>query len=216
MRPTVFARLFLLCIAVPLAGCPRTPTYVAQPEAITASGDFVQATSGMKFPDHVDDFRRVAATLYDKDGLDVSAGYNLMDPTAPVIATVYVYPAPPLVSIGSPADVIAAARVQLCQDEFARRKAEIAHAHPDAVLLGEQDFTLPRKNGPFPGKKASYEFDYLFGGTRLRAASELYVFCYVAERWAVEYRFTSPRDAASADKISSFMSGLPWTISGGS
>ncbi|HXI87413.1 MAG TPA: hypothetical protein VNH64_08140 [Parvularculaceae bacterium] len=167
----------------------------------------------MVFPEQVDDFHRVAIRRYDKDGLDISAGYNLMDPRTPVIATVYVYPAPPLVSIGSPAYVVASAREHLCSDEFARRKAEIVNAHPGARLLNEGDFTFPRDGESVAGKKATYEFDGLFDGIRLRVSSELYVFCYIANKWAIEYRFTSPSEAPSHGKIEMFMNDLPWTIS---
>lgn len=212
---TCLRNIVVLCLAVPLSGCPSVPTPLSQPEALQASGVFVQAASGMTFPDQVDDFRRVAVTRYDKDGLDVSAGYNAVDPRAPVAATVYVYPAPSLVSIGSPAAVIASAREHLCADEFARRKAEIVHAHPDAQLLDQGDVGLPRPSGPFPGKRARYAFDEVFGGAPQRVSSELDVFCYVGEKWAMEYRFTSPQNAASAGKISQFMADLPWTVASG-
>ncbi|MGH7036332.1 MAG: hypothetical protein ACREFL_21610 [Stellaceae bacterium] len=138
-----------------------------------------------------------------------------MDSHTPVVATVYVYPAPPLRSIGSRADVVDSAREHLCQTEFARREAEIVHAHPDAQLINEEDFALARERGPVKGKKARYELDELFSGTRLRVSSELYVFCY-ADKWALEYRFTSPRDAPTNEKIAQFMRDLPWTISRGS
>ena len=157
---------------------------------------------------------------FDKTGLDVGVGYNQTDPAAPVAATIYVYPAPPLISTGSPASVIAAARQRLCKGEFERRKAELAAAHPGAALVEEKDVLLQRGGRQVAGKRAIYDYEAQFGGkftgpftgVRVPVSSQVYVFCYVGGKWAIQYRFTSPRAVGSSGVIASFLADLPWTI----
>ena len=147
----------------------------------------------------------------------MGAGYNLLAPGWAVAATVYVYPAPSLISIGSPSDVVASAHATLCKTEFERRKGgELIGAHPGARQIGEKDAPLPQGGPPLPGKMAAFEYDDLFAGARLPLHSELYVFCYVGGKWAFEYRFTSPRNFAATEAIAALMMKLPWTVPPGS
>lgn len=60
---------------------------------------------------------------------------------------------------------------------------------------------------------ATFEYDDLFAGQQQALRSELYVFCYVGEKWAFEYRFTSPKSVDATATISAFMAALPWTVS---
>lgn len=78
------------------------PHYLAQPERLAVRGAYVHTASGITMPESIAGFQRDAVFRYDEDGLDVSAGYNLVTPSQHIAATVYVYPAPSLVSIGSP------------------------------------------------------------------------------------------------------------------
>jgi hypothetical protein len=183
---------------------------LAQPEFIQVVGPFTHR-SGMVFPPSVGDVPRVSVLRYNDEETDVSAGYNLITPTGRLVATIYIYPAPPLTSIGSPASVTASARAKLCQDEFSRRKYEISRVNVGARLVGEQEISFRRGDGNFPGKKAVFEYDASLGGQRQPVHSELYVFCYVGDQWAMEYRFTAPRGIDTAE-ISRFMDALPWTI----
>jgi hypothetical protein len=45
--------------------------------------------------------------------------------------------------------------------------------------------------------------------------SQLYLYCDVAGKWIVKYRFTAATSFASAEPIAGFMRALPWTISPG-
>ena len=166
----------------------------------------------MSFPASVGEFRRVTLVRYDADELDVSAGYNWGSQATEIVATVYIYPAPSLISIGSPPDVVASARTTLCNGEFERRKKEIVASHPGAMLISEGDVPTPQPGPTIPGKIASYEYEDAFQGVRQRLHSELYVYCYVGGKWAFEYRFTSPKDFPARDAISNFMAGLTWTV----
>jgi hypothetical protein len=146
---------------------------------------------------------------YDVAGADVSAGYNFRSPNSTIVATVYVYPAPPLVSIGSPSDVVQSARATLCNSEFARRKNEITAAHRDARLLSEGNAVRPHSGPPVLGKVAEYEFS---APNREPLRSGIFVYCYIGDKWAFEYRFTSQKFPDASEQISAFMKALPWTI----
>jgi hypothetical protein len=80
-----------------LCGCPTTRGTLAvvplsDPVSISVEGEYVHPKSGMRFPSRVRDFHRVDLVRYDRDGLDVSAGYNLHRGLGGVAATIYVYP----------------------------------------------------------------------------------------------------------------------------
>jgi hypothetical protein len=184
---------------------------LARPEMVQVVGPYTHAASGMVFPSAIGDVSRVSVFRYNDEETDVSAGYNLSTPTGRLVATVYIYPAPPLTSIGSPANVVSAARAKLCQDEFTSRKTEISQYNAGATLVAEQEISFRRGDGSFPGKKAVFEYEAPVGGQRQPVHSELYVFCYVGDRWAMEYRFTGPRGIDTAE-ISRFMDALPWTV----
>jgi hypothetical protein len=213
MQHVFCAALASLC----LTGCKSSqPAQLAQPTTVQVQGPYTHSASGMAFPPSVGDFQRVNVMRYDAGGLDVSAGYNLGTPTGEVAATVYVYPAPSLISVGSPPEVIASARATLCNSEFERRKKEVSASHAGARSIQEEDVPPPQAIPPIPGKKTSFEYDDFFGGQRQPLRSELYVFCYVGGRWAFEYRFTSPKNSDAADAISAFMAALRWTVPRGS
>jgi hypothetical protein len=195
--------------AAMLAGAPD-PAAAAEPVDVNGAGSYIHSASGMTFPSAVGGFRQVEVRQYDATGKDVGVGYNLVSPEVQVVATVYVYPAPSLISIFSPPEVVADARAHLCQGEFTRRKQEILDAHPRARLIQEGEARPP--GGRAPGHVASYEFESVFGHRLQPVGSQLYVFCYVGGKWAVEYRFTWPRDEAVDSAIAGFMAGLSWTI----
>jgi hypothetical protein len=154
----------------------------------------------------------VAISRYDEAGLDMSAGYNFELPDSDIVATVYVYPAPSLLSIGSPSDVAQSARTTLCDGEFQRRQREIFAAHPSARLMSEEAAARPQAGPPVIGKLAHYQFDDSFAGRHQAVRSDLYVYCFVGEKWAFEYRFTSQMNPDPSARIAAFMKALVWTI----
>src|SRR5258708_28298148 len=136
-------------------------------------------------PERVADFQRDLVLRYDADGLDVSAGYNLVSASQRIAATVYVYPAPSLVSIGSPPNVVAGARARLTEGELERRKLEIQQTHPGATLIRQRDTARTESGRSYPGKVAIFEYDDVFAGSRTRVLAHLYLFCYVCIKWAI-------------------------------
>jgi hypothetical protein len=79
-----------------------------------------------------------------------------------IAASVDIYPAPRLDTVGLPADTVATARENLSQQEFDSRKREIMGSHPGAVLIQEVEATLPQNANPYSGKMAVFEFEDIF------------------------------------------------------
>ena len=197
-----------------LSGCPKmNPRYLPQPKAVDAAGLYTHKQSGMVFPKTVDDFRRVSVLNYDTEGLHMSAGYDLFDPPRAIAATVYIYPAPRVLSFGSPAKVVASARATLCQSEFEGRKQEILQAHPGAKLIEERDVSLVQSGATYSGKMAAFEYDDVFAHKHQAVGGCFYLFCYVGEKWVVKYRFSHPKDFEATKDIEGFMRNLELTLS---
>jgi hypothetical protein len=188
------------------------PRHFAQPEVIAAQGMYTHTASGMLFPANVGAFQRSKILRYDTKDLDMSAGYDLASMAGSVAATVYVYPAPSLVSIGSPPDVVAAARENLSKNEFEARKREILNFRPGAILVKEMDVSLQQGNTLYSGKMATFEYMEVFGGLRQPLRSHLYLFCYAGSKWVIKYRFTHPTDYDASKDIDDFMKNWHWTL----
>ncbi len=201
MKPIIAAAFAML-----LCGCPTVRThYLAQPEQLAVNGPYVHAASRIAFPESVSGLQRGAVLRYDADGLDVSAAYNCLNALHPMVVTVYVYPAPSLVSIGSPPEVVAGAREHLTRNEFERRKQEILQAHPSARLIGQSDAKRAESDRSYPGKLAVFEYEDMFAGSRTQLRSVLYLFCYVGDKWTVKFRFTHPQAVDATKEIQEFI-----------
>jgi len=194
-----------LCVV--LAACSSTPQHLAKPETIPANGPYTHAASGMSFPPAVGEFRRISLLRYDSATRDVSADYFMPDPSGGIAATVFVDPAPPLVPVGSPAD-LPAARAISCESEVDRRKREILNLHPSAQVLQERSVSIVQGGAPHRGKAAEFEYDGTFGGQRQTVHAEVYLFCYVGKGWALEYRFTTPKTYDAGSRIAAFIKNL--------
>jgi len=197
--------------ALVLCGCPSMHTRsLAQPERVAVRGAYVHPASKIAMPESVAGFQRETVTRHDADGLDVSAAYNLVTPTHRIAATVFVYPSPSLTSIGSPPEVVAGARAHLTEGEFERRKQEIQHAHPGAVLVEQRDISQTESGQSYRGKFAIFEFEEAFAGSRALVRSRLYLFCYVGGKWTVKYRFTHPKSEDADREIQEFIQKWSW------
>ena len=161
-------------------------------------------------PESVAGFQRDSVTRYDADGLDVSGAYNMVTPSRRIAATVYVYPSPPLTSIGSPPDVVAGARARLTEGEFARRKQEIEQAHPGAVLVEQREISKTASGQSYAGRLAIFEYEEAFAGSRMPVRARLYLFCYVGGKWTVKYRFTHPKSEDADREIQEFIQKWSW------
>lgn len=205
----------IICIAFvfslvgcPIAQYPRT----SGPTAINVQGTYFHSNSGMNFPENVGPFRRGTVSLFDSTGANIGVGYNLGDLVFQVAVTVYVYPAPSVVSILSPAEVTARAKELSAQQHFETVKSDIIRAHPEARLVSEEEVTLVQAGGIQKGKKAGFEFEGVFANQRQQLKSHAYLF--VHGKWFIKYRITYPQDIDGAvrEKIKDFMNSLQWPM----
>ncbi len=202
------------CVARGQPAATMQSHYLKQPEPITVEGRYVHPRSKITIPETVAGFWRGAIVRYDSGDLDISAGYDLRSAARHIVATVYVYPAPRLVSIGSPPEVVAGARAHLAAGEFDRRKREVQQVHPGAQLVEQRDTVRMEGGQSYSGKLAVFEYDEVFAGSKMPLRSCLYVFCYVDSKWAIEYRFTYPKDQDAEKAIQEFIQKWNWHEAG--
>src|SRR6185369_3115370 len=186
------------------------------PTPLNVTSTYKHAGSEMSFPENIGKFQRVQVTQYAPEEKDVGIGYNLYDPASPVIATVYVYPAPGVVSIGSPPDVAETAKALMFQGHLNAVKGDIMRAHPDAKLISENSVVVTLGAQSHKGKKVAYEFAYAFGPTLYESISQLYLF--QNNDWMIKYRFTFPKVTALASEaaVMDFLNKFEWPTRGNS
>lgn len=196
-----------------LAGCPARPRPLNQPQVIFAEGAYTHERSGMTFPLAVGDFRRSLVQRYDQDGLDLSAGYDLyLRQEKKIAVTVYVYPAPPLVSIGSPPGTVASARTFLAKSEFEARKREVLQSRPGARLIEDTEISVPIGGTLRVGRMATFEYEDQFAGQRQSLRSHLCMLNFVGGTWAIKYRITYPASLEATREIDTILQGVPWNV----
>ena len=204
--------LFLLHLSLILIGCPVRPRPLDRPQAISAEGAFVHEKSGITFPMTAGDFQRVAVQQFDQEGLNISAGYNLFDEKRQVVVTVYVYPAPSLVSVGSSPQTVDSARSILAKQEFEGRKRELMQPRPGARLIEDTEISIPIGGTVRVGRMATFEFEEKFAGKHQPLKSHLCIFNYVGGKWALKYRITYPRHLEVSREIDTVLQGVPWNV----
>ncbi len=178
-----------------------TPGTPPQIQVLPIEGPWRHAASGMQFPTAVGPFQRVSVIQYDRDGLNVSGGYNLVGPPLQVVATLYVYPPHG-----------AGTREAACRQEFAGTEAEILRTYEAARLLEEHDEVLQQGAATHPGRQAVFSYRAPFGGETRALVSQLHLFCHAAGRWQVKYRISHPEGFDAAPLIADFMRRLVWTL----
>jgi hypothetical protein len=193
----------------------ETPTDASQATSFiqrgnTLQGDTQHIASGQIFPNLVAGFLRVSTRAYDPTGRDVSVGYKYTVMHTPIVATIYVFPAPPAILDGTSNDIAAATRA-----EFARQEQGVAALHPGSVLLREDPVSMHANEQSINGLHATYNFIDSFDGSFAGNApvprllkSDLFVYCCVGSAWALQYRFTYPREVDAKPAINRFMHAL--------
>ena len=210
MRVAAIALVFSLSAV--LVGCPARPRPLNQPQVMFADGAYAHEKSGMTFPVAVGYFYRSLVQRYDQDGLDVSVGYDLHSSRYNIAVTVYVYPAPPLVSIGSPPEATASARTFLAKREFEARKQEVMLSHPGGPLIEDTEISIPIGGTRRVGRMATFEYEQSFAGQFQPVRSHLCMFSFVGGKWTLKYRITYPKSLAAAREIDTVLQGVPWNV----
>lgn len=203
----------IFCISIALFGCPAArPKHIEQPDAPPLHGTFTHPSSGMKFPAKVGEFERSSIVRHNIIDPELTIRYDLISMAVSVAVAVDVYPAPQLDTTGVPASMVAIARENLSHQEFGARMREITSAHPGAILIQEDEFSLPQKDNPYMGKMAVFEYEDVFLRRRQVLHSTLYLFCFAGGEWNIKYQFTYAKDADARYHIDHFMMNLPWTL----
>ncbi|OWJ64270.1 hypothetical protein [Inquilinus limosus] len=196
---------------------------LSQPGEVAVQGRYVHAGSGLAFPAGGaaagTRFTRVTVTQFDTKGLDVSANYDVPTPSGRMRISAYVYPVPLAFNLVSPTpaadstaqDLDSGLRNTVCQQEVGRRETELTTLHPEAELIREDTVAAPHGETKVPGTVAIYETSDFINSTPKRVRSELYIFCYVQDRWIVKYRVTPVQDRTSEAILADFMKQVPWT-----
>jgi hypothetical protein len=183
------------CILL-LAGCqpiaaPRGDQ-VSQPNATET---YTHPPSRFNFPPMVAGFARETVKQYDREGRDVSVGYNQGQAVA---MTVYIYPVP---QGGSDANL---------EGHFQNCKREVLSHHQAAGLLSENQVTVPPGGQKHSGWRAAFSYTERFAQQQQTVRSDLYLF-FVGP-WFIKYRVTYPegQEATAEPVINAFIDELAW------
>jgi len=196
-----------LLLAALAGGCGTAgstgPAELAEPGPVSLRGPY-EHPSGLEFPERVAGIERGRLTRYDRESLDVSAGYTCRDDHHPLAATIYVYPGPTVEQIGSPKEAVAAAMAH-----FQAVKEEVLKKHDGVRVVSEEQFPMMVKGTEYPALRATLEFEDEWAGTRMPLRSHIYLVPFYGGRWIVKYRFTHPKDGASEAEVQAFVKEWP-------
>ncbi|UPW17329.1 hypothetical protein M0C34_13890 [Agarivorans sp. TSD2052] len=189
-----------------LISCANTQDSSFRPQAIETKGTYVHSVTSTEYPEILAGFKLVSVTQYNKTGTDIGVAYNYFSDTTPVALTVYSYPAPDFISIGSPDDVVEGMRFQLFMNRFNGTKNYILKNKSNAELTSEGPFDLSQDNLQPPGMVAEFKYSERFAGEFMDLRSSLYLF-QVGES-LYKYRITYPETVNVDSQISEFMNQL--------
>jgi hypothetical protein len=179
-----------------LTGCRPTVSPGGRPTiAVAPAETYTHAPSRFSFPPNVGSFAREAVTQYDREGLDVSVGYNLGQDVA---MTVYVYP----IGEGKP-DSSLEGQVEKC-------KRQILTQHAGAKVISEAPVTVSPGGQKRSGRQSVFTYTGRFAHRQQAVRSELCLFA--VGPWFIKYRVTYPvaRQTEAEPAIRTFLEELHW------
>ncbi len=189
-----FRPLQLGCLLF-LAGCqPLVAPRMGQPNP---TEDYIHTPSDFRFPPTVAGFARETVKQYDREGRDVSVGYNQGQSIA---MTVYVYPIP------------AEGPDSSLESHFQKCKSEVVSRHQGVELLSDGPVTASPGGQQRSGRHAAFKYNERFAQRQQDVHSELYVF--VNGSWFIKYRVTCPagQKGTVEPAIKAFIEALNWPI----
>jgi hypothetical protein len=174
------------------------------PQAITSSGDYRHAGSGLVLPLESNGLRRVDLMGFDKDNLDISANYRRG--SEDIYMTVYVFP----VWLGAREPRHVSEIPEICGYQFEGMKKAAALRFKDPRLVEE----APETDSRFPSAAMNRTAIYEASGDMVSKSmpplrSEVRMSCGVDTLWIVQYRISYPQ-GKNADAIrQDFMAAVP-------
>ncbi|MBN2684697.1 MAG: hypothetical protein JXR40_05415 [Pontiellaceae bacterium] len=172
-------------LLVVLTGCKSL-----EPIQSGANDASIHSYSQVVYPPNLGAFSRGQLNLYDAEGKDVSYGYNLMSRDDHVAVTIYSYPAPKLVSIGSRKSVVLNAKRLLFNQQSSAEIQDILNYNRPAELVESRAVENRMGTSEIDGLYAQFRYQEILGMTRNNVLSELYLF--QKDKWLIKYRITYP------------------------
>jgi len=181
----------VVLLAILLTGCPvyqlnRLPASdpLSQPRPLNESGPYRHIQSNLQFPVSVAGFERIRLTQFDTAGLNVSGSYQNRSSSCPVLATLYIYPAPRMQFVGASPAVVRSLEQTWLESEYTRSRTELLDRYPDAQAQIEGPIT----DRSALGLRGVFEHD--------SSVSELELLL-MDRRWFIKYRHSYPSPCAS-------------------
>ena len=115
----------------------------------------------------------------------------------------YVYPAPGVVSIGSPPEVVAGAHQTLFDREFDTNVQGLLHHYPSSELLLQEDYRVVQNGEPVSGRHAELQYRTQFMGRYQVVRSHLFLFRH--HDYLYKFRITYPSEVAADAQVEQFV-----------
>ena len=183
-------KISLLLLLITLFGCQKYQTALPEnqtsnrPVEIQTSETYLHPESTFRLPATVESFQRVSLTRFDKQGLNVGAGYKLQNDPCNLTVTIYLYPTPRMQLIGADQDVINSIEASWLEQEYSTVKKQILYGYSGAQVITE----LPTVDNGYTGHQGIFQFQ------NTKSVLKLYV---VDHRWSVKHRYTYPSSCAN-------------------
>jgi hypothetical protein len=161
------------------------------------SSAYVHRLSGFAFPDVLGPFPRHWLTIYDPDGRNVSAAYDII---GNISVTIYVYPIPgqPADSASSSKDVVLEAHYRACMHEITTRYK--------ANCVSEGPFALEHGTARLVGKQAKFQYSR-YG---ISVGSILYLFHHGDNFLKLRATYRTQEEEYALAKISELLEAFKW------
>lgn len=182
-------KIFLiLALLLAYYGCGPEKYYT--PHSYIVFDDFTHKYSGIHFPVRIGSFIRDKITHYDAKGKDIGVAYNITEPDFLAAATVYVYPAPPVISIGSPKNMVDNLKKKIFTQHLEEVKYIIIKEHPGAKLISQENIVINKNRKLYTVVFAHYQYSQIFARREQAVFSDLYL--YQDNEWFIKHRVTYP------------------------
>ena len=203
-----YRALVLIPLFVLTACSTLNPKYFERPRAIRVTEQYTHKKTGMVFPTDIGRFERGSIIQYDEKALHISVGYNLLTASGPVAATVYLFPSPNIISIGSPEHIVASMRANFGQQVLAASIEEILQAHDEAKVIEEKEITSQQMGQTITGHYITFEYEQVLGNQSQDVFSHLVLFNYVGNRWSLKFRITHSKRLSGENVINQLLRNL--------
>jgi hypothetical protein len=176
----------LLLISVSMFGCKTI-----EPIQTGTNGEYIHSETQVAYPPNLGVFQRGDYHVYDSKGKDISVGYNLYSQKDQIAMTIYSFPAPSLISIGSPKEVILEAKTTLFRQYAEAEVQQLSQKHTSGKLVERKEIPNEIGTPEIKGVFALFSYTEPFAGKSQEVLSELHLF--QKDKWLIKYRITYPK-----------------------